>query len=36
MSEKSVWLTYAWVDNNDGDVDYIAQELMSWVKSKVR
>lgn len=28
MSEKSVWLTYAWVDNNDGDVDYIAQELM--------
>jgi len=24
---KVVWLTYAWEDNNDGDVDFIAQEL---------
>ena len=22
-----VWLTYAWSDNDDGDVDYVAQEL---------
>lgn len=24
---KSVWVTYAWEDNVDGDVDFIAQEL---------
>lgn len=28
MSEKSVWLTYAWADNNDRDVDFVAQELI--------
>jgi len=28
MSEKrSVWLTYAWADNKNGDVDFAAQEL---------
>lgn len=25
--KKSIWLTYAWNDNMDGDVDFIAQEL---------
>jgi len=25
---KSVWLTYAWDDNADGDVDFLAQELI--------
>ncbi len=25
---SSVWITYAWDDNKDGDVDYTAQELM--------
>ena len=25
---RSVWLTYAWEDNTDGDVDFIAQELI--------
>jgi len=25
--KKSIWLTYAWDDNKDGDVDHIAQEL---------
>jgi hypothetical protein len=24
---KAIWLTYAWQDNQDGDVDFIAQEL---------
>ena len=24
---KSAWLSYAWADNNDGDVDFFAQEL---------
>ena len=24
-----LWVTYAWVDNDDGDVDYVAQELRS-------
>jgi hypothetical protein len=24
---KTVWLTYAWADNQSGDVDFIAQEL---------
>ena len=24
----TVWITYAWADNTDGDVDYVAQELM--------
>lgn len=23
----SIWLTYAWVDNKEGDVDFVAQEL---------
>jgi len=27
-SLKSVWLTYAWDDNKDGDVDFSAQELI--------
>lgn len=27
-SKKSIWLTYAWDDNNDRDVDFTAQELM--------
>jgi hypothetical protein len=26
--KKSVWLTYAWDDNKDQDVDFIAQELI--------
>jgi len=25
--KKSIWLTYAWEDNVNGDVDYVAQEL---------
>ncbi|MCJ7426378.1 MAG: toll/interleukin-1 receptor domain-containing protein [Dehalococcoidales bacterium] len=25
---KSVWITYAWDDNKDGDVDFVAQELI--------
>jgi hypothetical protein len=25
---RVVWLTYAWEDNHDGDVDFVAQELM--------
>jgi len=25
----TVWITYAWKDNEDGDVDFIAQELQS-------
>jgi hypothetical protein len=24
----TIWLTYAWEDNTDGDVDFIAQEIM--------
>lgn len=27
MHKKSVWISYAWKDNNDQDVDYIAQVL---------
>lgn len=23
----TVWMTYAWADNKDSDVDFIAQEL---------
>ncbi len=23
----TIWLTYAWVDNKNGDIDFIAQEL---------
>jgi hypothetical protein len=26
----ALWLTYAWVDNEDGDFDYIAQELRGF------
>tara|TARA_B100000678_G_scaffold286618_1_gene291675 strand:+ start:17641 stop:18438 length:798 start_codon:yes stop_codon:yes gene_type:complete len=26
---KTLWLTYAWKDNEDGDVEYLAQELRS-------
>ena len=26
---KTIWLTYAWKDNSEGDVDFIAQELAS-------
>jgi hypothetical protein len=26
--KKSIWITYAWDDNADGDVDFIAQELI--------
>jgi len=26
---KVVWLTYAWQDNQDGDVDFVAQELIA-------
>ncbi len=26
--KKSVWLTYAWDDNADGDVDFVANELV--------
>lgn len=22
-----IWITYAWKDNEDGDIDFIAQEL---------
>ncbi len=25
---KSIWITYSWVDNKDGDVDFAAQELI--------
>lgn len=25
---KSIWITYAWNDNSDGDVDFCAQELV--------
>jgi hypothetical protein len=25
---KSIWITYAWDDNKDGDVDFVAQELI--------
>ena len=25
----TVWVTYAWADNQDGDVDFLAQELIS-------
>ena len=25
---NSVWITYAWDDNKDGDVDFTAQELI--------
>jgi hypothetical protein len=25
---KTIWLTYAWADNSDGDIDFIAQELV--------
>lgn len=28
MPSKSVWITYAWVDNAQGDVDFTAQELI--------
>lgn len=24
---KTVWITYAWADNDHGDVDFVAQEL---------
>jgi len=24
---KPIWLTYAWVDNDEGDFDYLVQEL---------
>ncbi len=23
----TIWITYAWIDNSDGDVDFVAQEL---------
>jgi len=26
--KKSIWITYAWADNVDGDVDFVAQELI--------
>ncbi|GAH97852.1 unnamed protein product, partial [marine sediment metagenome] len=26
--KKSIWITYAWDDNADGDVDFAAQELI--------
>jgi len=26
---KVLWLTYAWQDNQDGDVDFVAQELLA-------
>lgn len=28
INKKSIWLTYAWEDNEEGDVDFIAQELV--------
>lgn len=28
MTKKSIWITYAWSDNVDGDVDFAAQELI--------
>ena len=28
MSKKSIWISYAWNDNADGDVDFCAQELI--------
>jgi hypothetical protein len=27
-NKKSIWLTYAWDDNKDGDVDFVARELV--------
>jgi hypothetical protein len=27
---KKVWLTYAWSDNKEQDVDFIAQEIQSY------
>lgn len=27
MSKKKLWLTYAWKDNEDKDIDFIVQEL---------
>lgn len=27
MTDKKIWLTYAWTDNQDQDVDYVIQEL---------
>lgn len=29
VSKATVWITYAWADNKDQDVDFIAQELRS-------
>jgi len=26
---SKIWITYAWIDSNDGDVDYVAQELIN-------
>ncbi len=28
FQKKSIWITYAWNDNVDGDVDFTAQELI--------
>ncbi len=25
----TIWITYAWADNQSGDVDFIAQELVA-------
>ena len=27
MTKKKVWLSYAWIDNQDQDVDFVVQEL---------
>jgi len=27
MTKKKLWLTYAWKDNDDRDIDFIVQEL---------
>jgi hypothetical protein len=27
LAVKKVWITYAWADNSQGDVDFVAQEL---------
>lgn len=27
MTDSKLWITYAWVNNRDGDFDYLAQEL---------
>lgn len=27
MAKKKLWLTYAWKDNDDKDIDYVVQEL---------